>query len=32
LLYSHKSSFNRLAWRTQYSPHVTLTVVTWSGF
>jgi hypothetical protein len=31
LLSSHKSDFNRLAWRTQCSPHVIPTVFTWSG-
>jgi hypothetical protein len=31
LVCSHKSGFNRLAWRTQYSPHTTPTVFTLSG-
>jgi hypothetical protein len=31
LVCSHKSIFNRLAWRTEYSPYATPTVFIWSG-
>jgi hypothetical protein len=28
---SHKPGLNKLAWRTQYSPHITSTIFIWSG-